>query len=260
MSFMRFLFFAISLFLLPVFASASGLGSDVRQLLVAIAPDWNSSSGELFGLQKSPDGTWKNTLGQPIPVLFGKQGLAWGRGVLGADEHGLHKTENDRRAPAGVFKIGRIYTYDAALPAGAEYPFHTVTDGDAWVDDPALPEYNRYVAVDLRNPPPWYARQRMRLNDFAYRWLVEIRHNADPPVPGMGSAIFFHIRRGKTRPTSGCTSMSEANLVRTIRWLRASEHPHYALLPRVEYRLKRKAWGLPDNILAAAPGTLAEKK
>ena len=36
----------------------------------------------------------------------------------------------------------------------------------------------------------------MRSGDFAYHWLIEIRHNSDPPVPGAGSAIFFHIRRG----------------------------------------------------------------
>src|SRR5208283_3272761 len=99
-------------------------------------------------------------------------------------------------------KIGKIYTYDAKLPDGADYPFHQVVDGDAWVDDPALPHYNQFVHVNPENPPPWFAKQKMRTGDFAYQWLVEIRHNADPPVPGAGSAIFFHIRRGETRPTS----------------------------------------------------------
>ena len=238
---------------------ASGLDPNVRQILVGVARDWNSSSGELVGFERTADGNWKSSLG-PIPVLFGKSGLAWGRGVLGADEAGLHKVEHDKRAPAGVFQIGRIYTYDAALPAGADYPFHTVTEGDAWVDDPTLPEYNRYVAVDPRNPPPWFAKQRMRQNDFAYRWLVEIRHNADPPVPGMGSAIFFHIRRGETRPTAGCTTMAAGNLAATIRWLHASEHPHYALLPLEEYRRKWKAWGLPNaGFLGHSSGGVSNK-
>ncbi len=42
------------------------------------------------------------------PVLFGKDGLAWGRGVAGQDEPGLHKVEKDKRAPAGIFKIGEV--------------------------------------------------------------------------------------------------------------------------------------------------------
>jgi len=138
------------------------------------------------------------------------------------------------------------------LPAGADYPFHTVTAADAWIDDPTLPHYNQHVTVDPQNPPPWYAKQRMRLGDFAYRWLVEIRHNADPPVPGAGSAIFFHIRRGVDRTTSGCTTMAEENLVKLIRFLRADAHPHFALLPRAEYQSKWKQWGLPSPEQAAA--------
>ena len=86
-----------------------------------------------------------------------------------------------------------IYTYDPALPAGASYPFHTMTEADAWIDDPTLPHYNQHVAVDPQNPPPWFEKQKMRLNDPPHRWLIEIRHNADPPVPNAGSAIFFHI-------------------------------------------------------------------
>jgi len=231
---------------LPMAASAGdALDPGVRQLIVSVAGGWDASSGKLLALERTADGGWKPALG-PLPVLFGKNGLAWGRGVLGTEEPGRHKVERDARAPAGVFRLGTIYTYDSALPRGADYPFHTVTDADAWVDDPTLPQYNRYVAVDLKNPPPWFEKQKMRHNDDAYRWLVEIRHNADPPVPGMGSAIFFHTRRGETRTTWGCTTMARENLVALIRWLRADAHPHYALLPWNEYQQKWKSWGLPD--------------
>ena len=221
-----------------------------KQLVVAIAPTWDSMNGRLQCFERSGSG-WK-AASPAWPVLFGKSGLAWGRGVLGAEEPGLKKTERDKRAPAGVFRIGTIYTYDAALPAGANYPFHTVTTADAWIDDATLPHYNQHVIVDPRNPPEWYDKQKMRLGDFAYRWLVEIRHNADPPLAGAGSAIFFHIRRGVDHPTAGCTTMAEENLVKLIRFLRADGHPHYALLPRGEYEAKWKAWGLPSPTDAAA--------
>lgn len=231
-------------------ASAAGLPGDVQQLVVSIAPNWDTTSGKAQLFER--DGSQWKPVGQPWAVLYGPKGLAWGRGVLGTGEPGLQKAERDKKAPAGVFRIGKIYTYDKALPAGADYPFHTVTNADAWVDDPTLPDYNRHVSVDLNNPPPWFAKQKMRHNDFAYRWLVEIRHNADPPVPGHGSAIFFHIRRGPSRPSAGCTVMAEENLVRMIRWLRADKQPHYALLPRVEYQRKWKEWGLPNPDEAAA--------
>ncbi len=225
---------------------AAALEPEVRQLVVGIAPDWNSMHGRLQCFERAPGGPWKPSLG-PIPVLFGKQGLAWGRGVEGTAEPGNHKVERDGRAPAGVFNIGKIYTYDPALPAGSEYPFHQVTTADAWVDDPKLPNYNKFVTIpDPAHPPDWFEKMKMRHGDFAYRWLVEIRHNSDPPQAGAGSAIFFHIRRGEDRPTSGCTTMAEGELAKLIRWLRAADHPQYVLLPREEYLRKWQEWGLPD--------------
>lgn len=228
----------------PGTVRAAGVDPAVQQLIVSIAPDWGSMTGRLQCFERDGKG-WKAATAA-WPVLYGKNGLAWGRGVLGQDEPGLKKAERDKRAPAGLFRIGTIYTYDKALPGASQYPFHTVTEADAWVDDPALPEYNRHVAVDLRNPPPWFEKQKMRHGDFAYRWLVEIRHNADPPVPGEGSAIFFHIRRGVDRPSAGCTTMAEENLLKLIGFLRAGARPHYVLLPRGEYEAKWRAWGLPD--------------
>lgn len=257
MRFPRFLAFCalLSPLLLPLAARADGLDPAVRQLIVTVAADWDASSAQMLALERGADGAWKTALG-PVPVLLGKNGLAWGRGVRGTDEPGLHKKERDARAPAGLFRLGQIYTYDKALPKGANFPFHTVTEADAWVDDPKLTQYyNRHIAVDPRNPPPWFESQKMRHNDFAYRWLVEIRHNADPPVAGAGSAIFFHIRRGVNRPTWGCTSMAESDLVALIRWLRADARPHYVLLPWKEYQGKWADWGLPgaEAVRAIAP-------
>jgi L,D-peptidoglycan transpeptidase YkuD (ErfK/YbiS/YcfS/YnhG family) len=201
--------------------------------------------GELRLFERSRGGKWTQQ-GASIPVLFGKNGLAWGTGIAGQNESGLRKKERDGRAPAGVFRIGKIYTEDSALPSGASFPFRQITKADAWIDDPAHPDYNKHVVIpDPENPPAWFEKQKMRHGDFAYRWLVEVRHNSDPPVAGDGSAIFFHIRRGATRPTAGCTTMAEEDLVRVIRWLKADRRPCYALLPTAEYSAKWQSWNLP---------------
>jgi len=224
---------------------AAGVPDDCTQLIVGIAPDWNSMRGHLQLFERTSGGAW-TPLASATRVLFGKSGVAWGRGVEGQNESGLKKTEHDGRAPAGIFRIGRIYTYDAQLPPGSDYPFHQVRTADAWVDDVNSPDYNRFVTIpDPAKPPPWFAKQKMRHNDFAYRWLVEIRHNSDPPVPGAGSAIFFHIRRGVDRPTAGCTTMAESDLVKLITWLRAPRNPYYVLLPASEYSAKWQEWHLP---------------
>jgi L,D-peptidoglycan transpeptidase YkuD (ErfK/YbiS/YcfS/YnhG family) len=240
----------IGLILLAVTAHLPALDPSITQLAISVAADWNATSGKLQLFER--DGAnWRAT-SAPFRVLYGKSGLAWGRGVLGANESGPQKTERDKRAPAGVFKIGKIYTYDPALPEGATYPFHTITEADAWIDDPTLPHYNQHVVIDPKNPPPWFEKQKMRLNDPPHRWLIEIRHNADPPVPGAGSAIFFHIQRGPNRSSAGCTVMPEGAIRRIISWLRKEKNPYYVLLPRDEYLRRWKAWGLPSPQAALA--------
>jgi L,D-peptidoglycan transpeptidase YkuD (ErfK/YbiS/YcfS/YnhG family) len=224
-------------------ARADGVPSNCSQLIVATAADWNSMRGQLQRFEKANSG-WKS-ISAPIPVLFGKNGLAWGSGLAGQNEPGLHKKERDGRAPAGVFAIGEVFGYDAKLPPGGDYPFHQVTEADIWSDDPRSPNYNRHVVIDPKNPPDDYSHEKMRSGDFAYHWLVEIRHNSDPPVPGAGSAIFFHIRRGVNRATTGCTTMAEPELVKMVTWLRASRHPCYVLLPADEYEKKWQSWNLP---------------
>jgi len=224
---------------------ADGVPDDCTQLIVAIAPTWNSTRGELKLFERPRGGDWHAVAG-PFPVLFGKNGLAWGIGLAAQNEPGLRKKERDGRAPAGVFQIGQVFGYEAHLPAGGDYPYHQVTDADIWSDDPRSPNYNRHLVIDPKNPPDNYSHEKMRSGDFAYHWLVEIRHNSDPPVPGAGSAIFFHIRRGVNRPTTGCTTMAQENLVRMITWLREKRHPCYVLLPTDEYDKKWRSWNLPS--------------
>ncbi|HEY4247110.1 MAG TPA: L,D-transpeptidase family protein [Lacunisphaera sp.] len=228
--------------------ASTGLPPDVRQLIVGIADDWSSTQGTLQRFGRDAGGRWIK-VGEAVPVLFGKHGLAWGRGDLepGAKSGDApQKREADGRTPAGVFALGVIYGNDATLPPGANYPFHQVTNRDAWPDDPANPLYNRHVEIDAAHPPAWFAAQRMRTGDPAYRWRVEIRHNAEPFIePGAGSATFFHIRRGPARPTAGCTTMAETALRDLVVWLRASDKPHYVLLPRNEYARLWQTWNLP---------------
>ena len=171
-------------------ARAAGVPDDCTQLIVGIAPDWNSMRGHLQLFERIREGDW-SPVGQSFPFSLARSGLAWGSGLAGQDENGLRKDERDGRAPAGIFRIGKIYTYDAQLPPGSDYPFHQVTTADAWIDDVTSPDYNRFVTIpDPANPPPWFAKAKMRHNDFAYRWLVEIRHNSDPPCPARGAPFF----------------------------------------------------------------------
>lgn len=226
----------------------SQLPAHARQLIVATSPDWKSHKANLQCWERDQDGVggWRPALNKAWPVLLGRNGLAWGRGNFTPTNPDIPwKVERDGKAPAGVFELGSIHGYAALPPTGTTWPYFQVSQWDAWIDDPNLPTYNQLIRVDPQNVPPWFEKQRMRLGDSAYKWLIEIKHNTDPIKPGFGSAIFFHVRRGPDRPTAGCTTMAEEYLTALMRWLREDQHPCYVLLPKAEYDKARVAWRLP---------------
>jgi L,D-transpeptidase catalytic domain len=217
------------------------------QLIVATAPDWpsNKASAQCWQRADAAD-KWHPAFKAAWPVLLGRNGMAWGRGVFKIPRTDQpEKIEKDGRSPAGLFELGPVHGYAASPPQGTSWPYLQVGPFDAWIDDPKLPHYNEHVRVDPAHIPAWFASQKMRLGDNAYKWLLEIRHNVNPATPGFGSAIFFHVRRGPDRPTAGCTSMAVENLEALIGWLKPSAHPCYVLLPESEYEKLRKSWHLP---------------
>ncbi len=233
--------------LLSTVAVHAQLGRSVRQVITAQAATWDSNTALLQCYQRASAGVpWQAVFEKPVPVLLGKKGLAWGRGVFNPPQNGIPlKVEKDWRAPAGVFQLGSLFGYAVTPPGGARWPYIQVGPWDAYVDDSTSPYYNQHVRIDPRKGvPPWFEKQKMRLGDSAYKWMLEIRHN-QPSAPGYGSAIFFHVRRGPTTPSAGCTTMAETDLYRMLRWLDPSASPHYVLLPRADYAALRATWGLP---------------
>ena len=112
MSILRWISFSALLIVVARTAAADGVPPDCSQLIVAVAPDWNSMRGKLQLFERPRGGEW-TAISAAVPVLFGKNGLAWGSGLAGQNETGLHKKERDGRAPAGVFAIGKVFGYDA---------------------------------------------------------------------------------------------------------------------------------------------------
>ena len=235
-------------------ADSPRLGLDARQMIVCLAPKNSSFEGTLQLFSRDSSGKWRADAA-PWPVLFARGGLAWGRG-LNPPQPGPQKVSDDHRNPAGLFKLGFALGYAPALPAGSHgWPYHQVTDRDAWIDDPALPNYNHLYTLPANAPlPPWWDKERLHLGDAAYRWMVLIEHNYDPAVARAGTEIFFHVRRGEHYRTAGCTTMSEDNLVRLIKWLRPGSQAMLAELSRADYLRVWRDWNLPppDLVLRAS--------
>jgi L,D-peptidoglycan transpeptidase YkuD (ErfK/YbiS/YcfS/YnhG family) len=228
-------------------ADENRLGLDAKQMVVCIAPKSSSYEGTLQLFHRDKAGQWQPD-GGSWAVLFGIRGLAWGRG-LNPPQPGPQKRNGDHRNPAGLFKIGTILGYASRLPDGAKgWPYHQVTDRDAWIDDASLTDltYNHlYTLPDGAPFPPWWYKEHMHMGDSAYRWLVLIEHNYDDPDPAFGNEIFFHVRRGLHYRTAGCTTMEVDNLEHLVKWLEPGSHAMLAELTRADYARFWKDWHLP---------------
>lgn len=120
------------------------------------------------------------TLGDwSCPCTIGKGGL-----VAAAD-----KCEGDGATPIGDWSLRAVLLRPGRIDFAAPLllPWRWIRANDGWCDDPADPAYNRPVHL-----PRATSHERLAREDQAYDVIVVLGHNDAPPIPGLGSAIFFH--------------------------------------------------------------------
>jgi L,D-peptidoglycan transpeptidase YkuD (ErfK/YbiS/YcfS/YnhG family) len=117
------------------------------------------------------------------------------------------KREGDLASPAGVWPIRRLlYRPDKGPAPATALPAEPIARDDGWCDAPGDPAYNRPVKL----PYPASAEAMWR-DDGLYDLVVILGHNDDPPVPGLGSAIFLHLAKPGYAPTEGCVALARAD-------------------------------------------------
>jgi D-alanyl-D-alanine dipeptidase len=208
------------------------LFGDSTQLIVVTTPDWDATKGVLT-VHERKNGTWM-PIGDPIPIVVGRTGLAWGDGLsLPLHRQGPVKKEGDGKAPAGLFALTSLFGY-GAQPSDAHMPYIIATPTVECVDDVDSPHYN--TIVDTQNvPKTWTSSETMLRRDDLYREGIVVAHNSTPPVSGRGSCIFLHLWSGPDSTTAGCTAMSAENLARLTRWLDADHYPLLLQLPQGQF-------------------------
>lgn len=120
------------------------------------------------------------------------------------------------RTPAGVYTLTQ--SFGIKDNPGTKLPFFKVDKYDWWNGDSTSPDYNtRYRG--LVGPP-----NSEHLIDYgkAYWYSVVIDYNTER-IPYAGAAFFLHVATGE--PTGGCVSVSEADMVRIMRWLEPGQNP-----------------------------------
>jgi L,D-peptidoglycan transpeptidase YkuD (ErfK/YbiS/YcfS/YnhG family) len=83
--------------------------------------------------------------------------------------------------------------------------------GDGWCDAPNDPQYNRPVQL-----PYGASAEALWREDALYDLVVVLGYNDDPPRPGLGSAIFFHLATREFGPTEGCVAIPRAAMTRLL--------------------------------------------
>lgn len=209
--------------------------STTRQLVVVVAPTWDSHEATLRRWTRTRSG-WAR-VGEPWAVVTGK-GLAWGLGLhppsMAAQLGGPMKREGDGRSPAGVFRLTETTGYAARGPRGSTLPYRQATSRLHCVDDVNAPEYNRLELAPATGHPTWSSTEPMRRDDVLYTRTIFVAHNP-ARIPGEGSCIFLHVWSAPGRPTVGCTAMPLPELETLVSWLQQEDEPLLVLLPQHAY-------------------------
>lgn len=140
---------------------------------------------------------------------FTGQGLSFKCSIgKGGMVNASDKREGDGASPIGRWEMKRVFFRNDRVSAPeTSLPIVPISETDGWCDDPADPLYNRPVTL------PYSARhEKLWREDHVYDIIVELGHNDNPPVPGLGSAIFLHISKGDYEPTEGCIALKERDL------------------------------------------------
>jgi D-alanyl-D-alanine dipeptidase len=226
-------------------AEARDLLRESQQIIVVTTETWSAQVGRLAFFERGGGQAWRQPE-RPIPVVVGKAGLAWGRGLIQNPAlPGPIKIEADDRAPAGAFRLRFVFGYAPPRNVRTRMPYIGLSKNMVAVDDPGSRYYNQLVDQSKIKDPDWRSAERMILRDRRYKWGVFVAHNV-PPEPGAGSCIFLHVWKDPKTATAGCTAMPQNQLVKIIRWLDPARRPLLVQMPQPVYNEMREKWNLPD--------------
>jgi L,D-peptidoglycan transpeptidase YkuD (ErfK/YbiS/YcfS/YnhG family) len=186
--------------------SLQGLDRSIDQAVIVHPVAKNSHQAQLCAWQKQGS-AWHRVFF--VSAVIGRNGLA----ALGA------KKEGDGKTPSGIYPLGPAFGYASSMNTGLLY--RQATDSDFWVDDVRSLQYNQWVS----GTPAASSFERMKRPDDLYQYGIVIGYNANPVVPGAGSAIFMHVWRGYNSPTAGCVALNQRYLRKILRWLDQQYQP-----------------------------------
>lgn len=174
-----------------------------RRLVLVTAKTMNDTPVEMRLYERaSPAEPWR-AVAPSEPAMLGRAGMGWSHFFRRyARPNEPLKVEGDKRAPAGIFPIGRSF---GILPSTRPGYLH-VTSDTVCVNEPLSPHYNAITSRKIVGPDISVENMSRALPMYR-RGLV-----VDYPTDGKaraGSCIFIHVWRSPSTGTAGCVSMPE---------------------------------------------------
>lgn len=187
--------------------------AEATQLVLVVTATMADSAARLETyLRASKEKPWMRRSG-PDSAVVGAAGLGWGLPFRGLAEEGEPvKAEGDRRAPAGFYKFGPKFGFEAS-----DLPGYLRLEPDAHfcVDDLSSPNYSRIVS---RKEAGEGTSGEAMASIPVYRHGLVIDYPTGRAEKA-GSCIFLHVWRGPSSPTVGCVALPEKSVEGLQGWI-----------------------------------------
>jgi len=198
--------------------------AQATKLILVVTPSVDAPDATLATFERSSASTPWRARTDAEPAVVGKKGLGWGFPFreLAANGEPI-KAEGDKRSPAGFYRLGQTFGFDAN-----DRPNHLRLESGVHVcvDDLRSPHYNQIVSRAEAGAET--SAENMREIPL-YRHGIVVDYPTDRAAKA-GSCIFVHIWRGAGQGTAGCVALPEASVAWLQDWARAGDAV-IALLP-----------------------------
>ena len=128
--------------------------------------------------------------------------------ALGKNGIAKRKKEGDKKTPAGLFSLGKVYyRKDKIRNLKTSLKKIVIKKKMAWCDDPNNKFYNKLTFTNDKS------KEKLYRKDNLYNIIVVINYNIKPIIKNKGSAIFIHLARKNYSGTMGCIGLKKKDLL-----------------------------------------------
>jgi len=177
--------------------------ADARRMVLVTAPTMNEVAATMRLYQRASASEAWRAFGAAEPAMIGKAGMGWSPFFARLAEPGEPlKVEGDKRAPAGIYSIGRSF----GILASSRPNYLQITPDTICVHDPSSPAYNTIASRSRLGPAVRAETMSKALPMYRRGLLIDYPTDARKKA---GSCIFIHVWRSPTTGTAGCVAVPE---------------------------------------------------